>query len=867
MTPKTSDSEGKRKAKTATKKARPKRKAKSGSVDTYRHRNVRTNLPTDQTARTMKHADARPVPYKVPSKGTSHIPKDLYPPHLQWKREMPDSTPAGPLYIHEKIHPAAFAKSLKRHHLISLDFFGRQYDGLPEGAEFQWYKHSGHWQNRIVRGESRHVMASLLAKEGMTGKVQMIYYDPPYGINFRNILQANVDRNQNSDELPNDTVALQTFRDTYKNGIHSYLDNIYQIASHARELLNETGSFFLQIGSANVNRIGVVLDEVFGAENRMGMIAFAKSGGKATNVLPDVTDYLLWYAKDAESVKYHQLYEPMIKRKDMLELMSSYAMVEEKDRNVRNLTKDEKKDPDNMPEGAKLFKKTAITSQGSSRTRSGDYEWNGKVWKCPQDMHWSISYEGLDRMAKMDRLVYGPTLMWKRYEDEIPGRRINNIWSKQQFSTDKHYVVETAESTIERCMLMTTDPGDLVFDPTCGSGTTAYTAEKWGRRWITSDASLVAVNLARQRIITGIFPWFTLIDSEDGLRRENELRKKTHQQTLDVKTKYNEDPSMGFVYERLPHVSAQFLAYPNREAPIDYMFDRPEMDKGKLRVSSPFTIESLSPYRYVNPNQPTGDMHTSTRQSIISALRDTGITIEGSNVTLSDIEEYPGKIITHRATFRGENACILVANDDCTIPPIMVDHAVEEASKMPSVSVLIIVAFAYEASVENEQRGRMKIHRMMANQDLQMGNLKDNKNDVAFVLVGEPEIKTKSSDDKMTVKILGYDTFDPVTGNTKEVTVEEGTKQYIYCWMLDTEYDGRSFFARRVHFPGAENDKQISNFYKKLQRHIDMDLWDSMLTLESAPFAIPKSGRIAVKIITSTHSEMTRIIEVGKRNA
>ncbi len=810
----------------------------------------------------MKPTDVRPVPYKLPDKIKSRIPKDLYPPHLQWEKEMPDSTSASPLYIHEKIHPAAFAESLKKHYVVGLDFFGQQYDGLPEGAEFQWYKYSGHWQNRIVRGESRHVMSSMLAKEGMAGKVQMIYFDPPYGINFKNILQANINKNKDSGDIPNDTVALQTFRDTYKNGIHSYLDNIYQIASHAQELLNETGSFFLQIGSANANRIGIVLDEVFGAENRMGMIPFAKSGASSSSGLPDVTDYLLWYAKNTKSVKYHQLYEPTSTRKDMLDLMSYAALVELKDGTIRNLKPEEKIDPDkNLPKDARLFRQMPLHSQGYSKTRSKDYKWNNKIWKCPMDKHWGVSYDGLDKMAEKNRLVGSRSLNWKKYEDEIPGRRINNIWNKQESASDKHYVVETSESTIKKCILMTTDPGDLVFDPTCGSGTTAFVAEKWGRRWITSDASLVAINLTRQRIITGIFPWFTLLDSENGLRRENELRKEAQQAFLPMKNQYAEDPSCGFVCERMPHVSAKFLAYPDLEPSIDYMVDRLEKDVKKIRVSSPFTIESLSPYRYVNPNQSVGERPTSTHQNIISALRDTGITFDGSNITLSDIEEYPGNVITHRATFDGKKACILVANDDCTVPPIMVDHAVEEASKMPSVSVLIIVAFAYEASVENEQRGRMDIYRFMANQDLQMGNLKDNKDDVAFVLVGEPDIRTELSEDKMIVEIQGYDTFDPATGNTRQ-----GTKQDVYCWMIDTKYDGRSFFARKVHFPGAKNDAQVKGFYKNLQKHIDQDLWDSMLTLKSAPFAIPKSGRIAVKIITSTHSEMTRIIEIKKHD-
>ena len=540
--------------------------------------------------------------------------------------------------------------------------------------------------------------------------------------------------------------------------------------------------------------------------------------------------------------------------------MSSYAMIELKDGQSRKLTLEEREDPKKIPDDAKLFQHFSLLSQGYNETRSKDYEWNGKIWKCPSDMQWSVSHEGLDRMGKTNRLVETASLRGKKYEFEIPGRRYNNIWSKQEYAQDKHYVVETAEATIARCVLMTTDPGDLVLDPTCGSGTTAYVAERWGRRWITSDAGLVAVNLARQRIITGVFPWYMLLDSDAGYRRENELRKRAKQPPLQKET-HEEDPSMGFVCPRLRHVSAKFLAYPDLEAQIDYVVDRPETERGRLRVSSPFTVESTSPYRYVDPKQPT--RNTATRQNVISALRDAGIRIGDSNVHLTDLEEYPGKTITHTATFDGKKACIMVASDDCTVPPVMVDRAVEEAATMPSVGALIIVAFAYEPSVSGERRGRLDIYKTMANQDLQIGNLKDEKNDIAFVLVGEPDVKIEAKGDQITAEVVGYDTFDPASGNTRSVNLDkEATRHDVYCWMIDTDYDGRSFFAKRVHFPGSVKDRQILNFYKKMESRIEQELWDAALSLKSAPFKIPESGRIAVKIITATHSEMTTVIDV-----
>ena len=825
----------------------------------YRHRGSRKNLPTDQTARNMGTKDTKPIPYKRPLPAPSRLPKDLRPPHLVWERDQPDHTQASPLHIHEKLNPAAFALSLKRDHDHNLASLFSSFDGIPKGAEFEWYQHRARWQNRLIRGESRHVMASLLKKEGLAGKVQMVYFDPPYGIDFRMILQANMDRNEDQDEIPNDPVAVQTFRDTYKNGMHSYLDNIYQIGIHARELLSETGSLFLQIGSANVNRVAIVLDEVFGAENRMGMIPFATKMSSSSSGLPNVTDYLLWYAKSAPDVKYHQLYEEFENKQDVLSVMSFAALLELKDGTVKNLTPEQKSDPDNsIPSDAKLFRQTSLTSQGYSSTRTHDYKWNNKTWKCPRDRQWSIDDKGLDKLAELNRLYGSGTLNWKKYQGDFPGRKVNNLWGKQKALRDKHYVVETAEATIERCILMTTDPGDLVFDPTCGSGTTAFVAETWGRRWITSDVGLVAINLARQRLITGVFPWYKLIDSEAGRRRENELRSQAHQPPLPKPSTYNEDdPSSGFVYERLPRVSPKFLAYPGLETPVDYMVDRAELDEKRIRVSSPFTIESLSPYRYVNPQQTEVTQPSPIRHNIVEVLRETGIRVGKTNIRLTDIQEYPGRMITHMGTFDGKKACIVVANDDCTVPPVMVDHAVEEAAAMPYVEALIMVAFNYEPTVKNEKRGRISVYKVMPNHDLIVGNLKSEKEDIAFVIVGEPDVKVEIHDDMATVEIIGYDTFNPGSGITRP-----GTKKDVYCWMIDTEYDGRSFFVRRIHFPGTNKDKQIDRFYKAMAKRIDDDRWESFRSLRSAPFTMPKSGRIAVKIITSTHTEMTTEIDM-----
>lgn len=845
-----------------TKQGVKKRQRRSKTtVESYRHPGGRVNIPTDQTSRTMSSDEMKPVP---------HNPSVIRPskPMLSWDREPVKETPAGPLYIHEKLHPSAFAASISKNRDLTLDMF-HGYDGLPSGAEFQWYQHARNWQNRIIRGEGRHVMASLLEKESMAGKVQVIYFDPPYGINYKKILQADVNKAKDEGRVPQDPPALQHFRDVYKRGIHSYLDNIYYIAIHARELLSREGSFFLQIGSANMHRVAVILDEVFGEDNRMAVIPFSKTSSSTGTGLPDVADYILWYAKEKKDeknkqvVKYNQIYEKIKKRKDLIEAWTWSTMMEFSDGTSRFLTAKERDDPSLIPANVKLCQASRTTSQGFDQERSKPYIWHDVEYKCPRDRHWSVSPEGLDNMSKIGRLAGSDgVLYWKWYESETPGIKINNMWSRRMQARDLHYVVETAESVIERCILMATDPGDLVFDPTCGSGTTAYVAEKWGRRWITCDMSMVAVSLTRQRLVSAIYDYYYLVDSPEGLEKENGLRHKINQGKMDNPSKYGRDPSKGLVCERIPNINPKTLAY-NQEPSTVVLVDRPIKKHGVKRVSSPFTVESLSPYRYIDIDTPIEESQSTIRRNVMSALINTGIRIGNKNISLDNITEYDGKIITHLATFCGKKTCVLVANDDCTVPPAMIDHAVEEAATMPSVEALIVIAFAYEALVRNEKRGRIEIYKAVANTDLQSGNLKDDKNHHAFVLVGEPDVKIERLENgNLTAEVIGYDTFDPSTGNVRSYKPGD-----IHCWMIDTNYDGKSFFARRIHFPGASSDKQISNFHKELNKYIDQDLWNSTLSLKSAPFPYPDTGRIAVKIVTATHAEAVLDMDAAEMTA
>ncbi|WP_420441764.1 DNA methyltransferase [Candidatus Palauibacter sp.] len=372
-------------------------------------------------------------------------------------------------------------------------------------------------------------------------------------------------------DLTAEPEQIRAFRDTWEVGVHSYLSYLRDRLLLARELLHKSGSCFVQIGKENVHRVGMLMDEVLGAENRMATVSYATTGASSAGTLPQVADYLLWYAKDRTQVKYRQLYEPLTRR-EIIEFFSSYVMVELADGECRKPTPEERFDPDeNLPQGARIYRRMPLDSQGVSTTgRSEAYEHDGHVIPCRPGRQWAVSHSGLDRLAELGRLdvpTSRESLSWKRYESEVPGRRINNIWPAPMSASNKRYVVETATKVVQRCMLMTTDPGDLVFDPTCGSGTVAYVAEQWGRRWITCDTSRVATALAKQRLMTARFAYYDLAHSNEGV-------------------------GGGFRYHGAPTVSPKILGY--NEPPFEaLLFETPYIDRSKARVTGPFTVEAV----------------------------------------------------------------------------------------------------------------------------------------------------------------------------------------------------------------------------------------------------------------------------------
>ena len=494
--------------------------------------------------------------------------------------------------------------------------------------------------------------------------------------------------------------------------------------------------------------------------------------------------------------------------------------------------------------------------------------------------------EGMDRLAERDRLCDGggtrSDLRWKRYANENPGLKINNIWHRQKFPSDKRYVVQTADSVIERCILMTTDPGDLVFDPTCGGATTALAAEKWGRRWITCDTSPISVAIARQRIATATFKYWTLADCPEGTKAEAKLSGKSPIADPSPDD-YGRDPARGFIYERVPKVTAATLA-DDLDADPTLLVDRPHITRGITRMASPFTVESSSPWSYVpvdnsaaSPVTPTPVAYSEFAEIVIEALKSSPVRstrADTGDIRVSEIEPWPGRrgLISHLLRYTvgsagaEHRAGLLIAPEDATVTAAMLRAAaLDAAASIDGAELVIVVAFAFEPDTSVESIGRVKVMRAQMHRDLQIRDLKDDAAHQAFVMVGQPDIEIyEEPGGQVSVKLFGYDTYNPATGQLTAGSAETD----VACWMIDTEYDSASFFARRIHFPGASNDKQMKRLYKALGRTLHKLRWNRALSLRSAPFPKPppgvagQPGQIAVKIITATGNEMSVVADV-----
>lgn len=836
-------------------------------------RPIRKKLHTQKKPKNVRdyaHSASRRI--SIPTEQTEeHVSKNLKKhkaginigksPTLSWNKQN-GHDPARPplLHIREKISPKSMIDSLRKSR--SQKHLFDDFNGFESGTKYRYYDHSvkGNWQNRIIRGDSARVMASLTNE--MEGEVQTIFFDPPYGINFDSNFTLGVGKDdilktlKQDMKIPKDPISVKTFCDTWERGIDSYLDAMFHRLLLMHSLLKPSGSIFVQIGSENLHRMSLVLDEIFGADNRISTITFAKSSGTSSSFIPEGSDYLLWYSKDRQQSvkKYTQMYESL-DNEEMLALMSSYAMVEEPDGTCRSLRSDERADISNLGDNLRLFQRSPLSSPGLSRTgRSEPYVWNGKSYPCDAGGQWRISKQGLDRLAALGRLIATAdgSLRWKRYADEIPGRRINNQWRTPMPARQKRYPVQTSETVLERCILMTSEPGDLVLDPTGGSGVTASVCEKWARRWIVIDSSPVSVATIRHYMCARIFDWYVLQDSEEGASKEQVLGGDP------LDPPHSNDPSRGFVCERTPYVSAKTLGYDEKAPPV-ILADRPFIDKSIKRVSGPFTVESeTSSYVVSSAKESMFDelMYSNFIKNVIHHMSTSGVmSIDNSqHLLVSNLEPVHSKSDFTHVGIRdqtNEHVAVLIAPDIAPVDNRLIRKAAISAKKH-NISTLIVAAFEFQPLISDDF-DKINIIKVSINRALQQQELDNSKVDRALVLVGDPRLLVTKHEEKWTVEIAGYDMFDPVSGN-----IVSGDTENVECWMLDTDYDGESFFGREIHFPSPHSSWSsalMSHIRQILGKDLDTTRWDVFESLKSYPFT-SSTGNIAVKIVTRTGDEM-----------
>ncbi len=955
-------------------------KAAPKKIEAFKHEaDKRKNIPTAELQSVVTKEDLKPKPVRYPRN------TDLDP-QLMWRgKDEQDWSDlvvhAPPLYIQEKVHPKVLVDDLKRQteafeiakKLLSgkagkpeeqYNLFA-DFNGVPEGVDkTDFYKHDQHWSNRMILGDSLQVMASLAEREALRGKVQCIYFDPPYGIKFNSNFQWSTTsrdvKDGNTAHITREPEQVKAFRDTWRDGINSYLTYLRDRLTVARDLLTESGSIFVQIGDENVHRVRVVMDEVFGDENCVTEILVKKKGSQKGGTLDPVNDFILWYGKSAKSsgkIKIRPIYEI----RSSAELFEDFPFAELNNgqrlrvteleaRDGRQLTNDFSAFKKYYPD-ARLFAANPLKSGGNRRQQSLDFHFQGRTFPIKAGQCWKHtviendgSTPGMSRLALANRLYPQQTDVRFVRHSPIPSiREISNWWDGFGGAPNQVYVVQTNERVIERLLLMASDPGDLVLDPTCGSGTTAYVAEQWGRRWITIDTSRVALALSRARIMGARYSYYTLADSPEGQAKEGEVAFKAPS----TKPTYG-NIKHGFIYERVVNITSGSIANnieidviwetwqqklePLREqlntalkknwqeweipretdakwpeaaiklhtnwwkariarqqeidksitARADYVFlyDKPYEDKRKVRVAGPFTVESLSPHRtldvdendeLIDPFRKNGvdiDPRQTFEQMVLENLKTAGAQQpnKADRITFSELKPWPGTYLCAEGFYEAEGktvrAGILIGPEFGTVQRSDLVTAAREAADA-GFDVVISCAFNYDAhTTEFNKLGKVAVLRARINADLHMaGDLKNTGAGNLFVIFGEPDIRLmREPDNTFRVKVLGVDIFKPQSGK-----VESSDTDKIACWFIDTDYNEESFFVRHAYFLG-QNDP-YSALKSTLNAEIDAEAWASLNSDISRPFEIPKSGRIAVKVINHLGDEVMKVFKISRDEA
>jgi adenine-specific DNA-methyltransferase len=934
--------------------------------------------PTDTEVENYSHDAARRV--NIPTaENQGLVPDDdkavkllRYPrnpdldPQLVWRgKDAEDGKPlevaAPPIYIQEKIHPRALIENLRKQSAErksakaeQIDWF-HDFNGYPDlEAKTEFYQHDLNWQNRMILGDSLLVMGSLAEREALRGKVQCIYFDPPYGIKFNSNWQPSTKnrdvKNDKQDGVSREPEVVRAFRDTWKDNVNSYLSYLRDRLVVARDLLTDSGSIFVQIGDENVHRVRAVLDEVFGASNFLSLIAVQTTTGFEARYLGNMSDFVVWVAKNKDLGKSR----PPFYQKEFVLGEGNARWLMKDDFTYRGVTSQEAREEVEIPKNARPYKPDNIISQGRSKEPQ-PFVFQGKTYDTwNKNSHWKASHPtGMNRLGKAARVhVAENSIQYVRYHDDFAVAVHGNIWTDTgsgNFTDEKTYVVQTNTKIIERCILMATDPGDLVLDPTCGSGTTAHVAENWGRRWITIDTSRVALTLARARLMGAKFDFFHLKDSKDGAAAEAKLTAKPQSDQLTTN-----DIRHGFVYERAPHVTLKSIANnaeidviwdrfqaklePLREqlntdlktkheewqiprdaddkwsapakethaawwklrrerqseidasiarnADVEFLYDRPVKAKGIVRVSGPFTVESLSPHRVLPLGEdpylaevmladdasaiielPPTDVKSDFAQVVFDNLMASGVqnTKKGEvlkfewlkpRVSRSGLVPFEGRYMEGGEVKR---AAICIGPEYDTVGYDLVKKAARESVDM--YDTLIICGFAFSPEVDETRLnfGSLTVLKARMNQDLRMGDkLKATGAGNLFVIFGEPDLVVHEADGMIRVEIKGMDIFDPTTGEVRS-SDGQGLKNDVAAWFIDDDYNEESFFVRQAYFVGQD---PYDSLKRSLKAEIDETAWAEMNATISRAFAKPTSGRICVKVINHFGDEVQKVFEV-----
>lgn len=935
---------------------------------------AKANNPTSETAQRMAPADMaeQPIPPETPMPETSS--REIRFPQLAWQRGTADNYAEtyGPLYVHDKVSPVDFIDTLLR--LPAADAAARQgqlgfaaHNGWRDDAgrpapNASWYpyRYRGHWTNRLIRATGQRAMASILHKDGMRGQIGLIYMDPPYNISFKSNFQVGADSPEAEatlDNLPYDPVVINAFRDTYRNGVHSYLDGLYEQLKLGRELLADTGSFIMQIAPENLHQVAMLMGEIFGPHNHVATIPYRTANMPASRHITGIGNWLVWFAKDIDQTKSRKLRVQYQNRSDLLQYLGSATKVAVADSIPRNLSRQERENPELIPADAKLFTTHALDSSHIRAGRSVPYyhhpegrpcdehhktwdnhactelcdapendcplgkkcgdQCHASIYQCPAGRCWSVSLRGLHSIAMQGRLHIGKkgALRFIRYESEAPGKMIDALWETGGIVSNKQYIVETPARVLERCILMTTDPGDLVLDLTCGSGAMPIQAETWGRRWIACDVSAVSIAIARERITLTTYPYHLLVDSPEGHRKDHALAQALLPPERRIpfapRESYGYDPAyataaekragrrQGLVQERQMRVSAATLAYgadPVRD--VIYHPDRTVPDGRRRRVAAAFTVESDSPYRSVRPDEALGRAAATPTVDVVDTLQAGGFTLSANGggsgddrVTdritgnlaqagvlqpghgryrVENIQPAARRDLTHTGTLvtpdgQRHKAYFYIAAADEVISSTKTAYAANAALTDPDARYLLMIGFARDGDTlpVNAQFPTLAVLQVAANRDLQLPHLKDGRADHAFTIISEPEVKLHRQPagpdaGKVQLEVRGLNAFNPAKG-----LMEAPDARRIMGIMTDTAYDGESFRARLINVnTDNRNLRTLRSLRAAFQSRIDEERWTQMLSSTTVPFDLPEPGvKIAVKVIDQTGTEHMAVLD------